>query len=66
MVAVAAACRLLAEWEEAAYLLPDDHLAIHCLLLTELPKEVVEGIRFDHLQNLDAILTFSSDGTEDE
>jgi hypothetical protein len=66
VVAVAAACRLLAESGEAAYLLQDDHLAIHCLLLTELPKEVVEGIHFDHLQNLDAILTFPSDVTEDE
>ena len=29
------------------------------MLLTELPKEVVEGIHFDHLQNLDTIVVFT-------
>ena len=62
VVAVAAACcrsGLLAEPGEVAYLPPIGHLAIHWLLLTELPKEVVEGIHFGHLQNLDAKVVFT-------
>jgi hypothetical protein len=34
-------------------------------MLPELPKEVVEDLRFDHLQNLVTLVTFSSNRTED-
>jgi hypothetical protein len=50
---------------EVACLPTTGHLDLHCLMLPELPKEVVEDLRFDHLQNLVTLVTFSSNRTDD-